>query len=81
MIKLTQWFSSKLLPVRKGWYEVGHDAKFYPYPRKHKLTGNRRYFDGKNWRAGWSNELISIFGSHESHIWRGLAEPPRKGRS
>ena len=74
-VKFTPWFPFNVKPVRVGEYEV---RDLLDTPAKFRLTGGgRRYFDGKNWRAGWSGELISIFGTHHSHQWRGLAREPK----
>lgn len=66
---MTPWFPYNTRPKRKGWYEVRsnlhHRSKFH-------LTGSRRYFDGNNFRGGWTNESLSIFGTHTSHEWRGF---------
>lgn len=75
----TPWFPAYTHPVREGWYEVRNDPAYrVHFNSRHFLTGNRRYFDGKNWRAGWMKEEISIFGSAISHQWRGLANDPNK---
>ena len=73
---LTPWFPASVLPVRPGVYEVGHDPWTQPHPRsRHRLTGRRRLWDGRTWRAGWLNEQVSIFGTHPSHEWRGVLRP------
>ena len=71
-MRTTQWFPASVQPVRPGVYEVGHDPLTKPHHRsRHYLTGCRRKWDGKTWRAGWLWERVSIFGSHPSHQWRG----------
>lgn len=75
----TDWFPGSVHPVRPGVYEVGHDPLTAPHYRsRHRLTGPRRYWDGSTWRAGWLGELVSIFGTHPSHQWRGLAADPTR---
>lgn len=72
-MKKTEWFPASVKPARKGWYEVRN--AWLVEQRCHRLSGApMRFFNGKNWRAGWGNELISIFGEHASHQWRGLTE-------
>ena len=73
----TDWFPGRIIPVRPGLYEVRHDPETMPHHNsRHRLTiAPRRLWDGKAWRAGWLNELVSIFGTHESHQWRGRAKP------
>jgi hypothetical protein len=77
--KLTPWFPGNINPVRPGMYEVGHDPATIPHHNsRHRLTSApRRLWDGTTWRAGWMNEQMSIFGTHPSHRWRGLAQDPR----
>lgn len=71
---LTPWFPGSVTPVRPGVYEVGHQHITAPHLRsRHRLIGHRRLWDGSTWRAGWLNEQVSIFGTHPSHQWRGLA--------
>jgi len=75
-VLLTDWFPASMQPVRPGVYEVGHDPCTAPHPRsRHRLTGSRRLWDGHTWRAGWLNEQVSIFGTHQSHQWRGIFRP------
>lgn len=67
------WFPATINPARPGWYEVGHDPAHRVGPRSRAyLWGNRRYWDGSTWRAGWLRETVSIMGTHPSHRWRGL---------
>lgn len=81
-IPRTPWFDASVKPARPGLYEVRHDPATRPGPRSHKRLrgGPWRYWDGTEWRAGWipfanlSKTWPSIFGSHESHQWRGLAQ-------
>lgn len=75
-MKKTNWYPSSVKPVREGIYEVGHSYSLH-WNHKKFLIGSARYFDGENWMAGWNDDVISIFGSHESHQWRGLAINPK----
>lgn len=77
--KLTPWFPGSVKPARPGLYEVGHAWAMHRNSRNF-LTGHRRFFNGKHWRAGWCGESVSIFGNHPSHVWRGLASDPSKGQ-
>lgn len=62
---LTPWSPGDVKPVHVGDYEV----------RGSRLQGSkRRHFDGMHWRAGWFNDLVSIFGTRPDHEWRGLKE-------
>lgn len=70
---VTEWYPADVKPVRKGWYEVRN--AWLVDRRSHRLVGRMRFFNGKTWRAGWTNELVSIFGEHASHQWRGLRSP------
>lgn len=69
----TNWFPSHIKPVHAGWYEVGHDRDVH-HSSSYFLTGSRRFWDGISWRAGWINENVSIFGTNESHQWRGITQ-------
>lgn len=75
--KLTPWFPGSVSPVRPGRYEVRHDPASQPHHNsRFRLTGRFRLFDGVYWRGGWTWEDKSIFGTHHSHQWRGLARQP-----
>lgn len=79
---LTPWFAGSVKPARKGLYEVRNNPAGCLHPRNRMfLTARRRLFDGKNWRAGWLWESISIFGQHPEHQWRGLASNPSKDKA
>jgi hypothetical protein len=77
--KLTPWFPGDVKPVRKGWYETGTNGVLHHRSRGF-LTGRPfRYWTGFEWVTA-SPDLIwcdrSIFGTHPTHQWRGLAEKP-----
>ena len=75
--KTTPWFPATAKPARKGWYEVRSYPKLH---RNHRFNLNLspfRYWDGKVWRIGgpdekWALDIVSIFGRHYTHQWRGL---------
>jgi len=75
---LTPWFPATVNPVRKGMYEVGH-SEYVHHHSKFKLTGTRRWWDGKSWRGGWVFDSPSIFGSHHTHQWRGVLRHSNRG--
>jgi hypothetical protein len=75
MSNVTEWFPGNVKPVRPGFYEVRNDPATAPSTRSQMyLTGRRRYFNGETWRGGWLGEIVSIFGRHPSHQWRGLTK-------
>jgi hypothetical protein len=67
----TPWFPFNVKPVRKGFYEVGHDRHVH-HRSVFCLTGTRRYWDGKMWCGGWMWVEPSIMGQHPTHQWRGV---------
>ena len=67
----TPWYPASIPPKRKGFYEVGHD-RYVHHSCRHKLTGTRRYWDGKRWLGGWLSVEPSIMGTHPTHQWRGF---------
>lgn len=71
----SRWLPASVLPVRPGFYEVGHDVSTAPGNRAFmRLTGRVRYFNGKFWSTGPDSGCNTIFGQHVSHQWRGLTK-------
>lgn len=87
----TQWFDATAdCPLRPGPYEVRNSRPLH-HNSKALLRGPRvRYWDGKEWYAIWVYSKIgdrhqlglpllpTVFGTHETHQWRGLTR--RVGR-
>jgi len=69
----TAWFPGSTLPVRAGYYEVRNN-RYMDGRHRGRLFGSRkRYFTGRIWLTEKQGHL-SIFGSHDSHEWRGFTE-------
>lgn len=64
--------ASQYRPCRgdAGVYMVRMNPDTAPGPNSDMyLAGNRRRWDGKTWRAGWTGQEVSVFGQHPSHEW------------
>lgn len=77
--KLTPWFSGNVKPARVGFYEVGHSRPLHHNNRLHLTGYPTRFWNGYNWITDDLFDKPSIFGKHETHQWRGLAQRPSKG--
>jgi hypothetical protein len=73
MADKTPWYPASIKPVRVGMYEVNsfglHSNSIF------FLTGRYRWWNGSEWKVGsWASSGNTIFGSHPSHLWRGLSK-------
>ena len=73
MADMTDWYPASVNPARPGEYEVRNGRPLSHNNKARLLGNNRRYWDGEEW---WCASPLSgfptIFGTHDSHQWRGL---------
>jgi len=74
MHTVTQWFQG-VSPFHPGEYEVRNDGTLSRRSSKFLVGSRKRYWTGTVWLTEKGGQL-SVMGSHHSHQWRGLAEPP-----
>lgn len=77
-MKVTQWFSPRVNPVHKGFYERDYPARCTPAAMQFE---SRDYWDGKNWYLGYWDarraELTYVNLQMDGVFsWRGLAVKP-----
>jgi hypothetical protein len=64
-MRVTEWYSTSVNPVRKGWYEVSLDGR--------TEIIDMAYWNGYRWQwYGDSDYRAAIYGTLRD-VWRGLA--------
>jgi len=77
-VTVSPWHHHTVNPTRPGSYEVDHNRHVH-HNNKKKLHGKFRYWDGKQWYNSVALMQPTIFGTHDSHVWRGVLRWDRRG--
>lgn len=73
------WFPASQSPKKRGYYQVRESPELHHRSRGHLVGRPYRYWSGSQWWTTGMNDtwrVLSVFGTHPNHQWRGLARKP-----